>query len=117
MKHRLVSRQEAEEAYSRELFGDLFRFGDIRDGMIVAIRLPERPVPGGSQGKGYLPLTYQYRTADGRTETLATGDGPEVDEARAFLRATVPGLAVDERVELWFEGEVADMGTTLSCCC
>ena len=102
MNHRLVTRQEAEGCYTRELAGESFLFGESGPGTIVAIRLPDRPIPGGVAGKGFMPLTYEYEV-DGRTHTLITRDGPEVDELRAFLRATLHDFRIGERLELWFE--------------
>lgn len=110
MKSRKVTRKEAEDAYTRELYGSPFTFGeDIHDAVTVAVHLPEQPVPGGSQGKGFVPLTYEYET-HGTTHTLITHDGPEVDELRAFLHGTLPDLAIDERVELWFENGATASG-------
>ncbi|MCZ7665093.1 MAG: hypothetical protein M5U22_20160 [Thermoleophilia bacterium] len=113
MRSKKVTRSEAEAAYTRELAGSPFTFGsDIKDAVIVGVRLPDLPTPGGAQGKGYLPLTYEYELA-GERRALVTQDGPEIDEVRAFLHGTLPELAVDERVELWFE-EAIPFGP--SCC-
>lgn len=117
MKHRLVTREEAEGCYTSELAGKPFRFGEGDPGVIVAVKLPEHPIPGGVAGKGILPLTYEYQV-DGRTHTLITRDGPEVDELRAFLRATLEDYRFDERLELWFEdGETLGDGCGCGCGC
>ena len=102
MKTRLVSHAEAEAAYSQELAGESFTHGDVCDARIVGIRLPERPVAGGSQSRGYLPLTFEVES-NGSTQLIQTDEGPEVDEARAFLYGTLPDRALDETLELWFE--------------
>lgn len=102
MKSRRVSREEAERVYGSELAGRSLHFGELQGATIEAIRLPARPTPGGSRGNGFLPLTYEC-SVDGQCHTLITQDGPEVDDLRAFLHATVDDLAADQRVELWFE--------------
>jgi hypothetical protein len=113
MKLRQVTHEEAQQAYTAELEGSPFRYGDICDGRILAISFPERPSPGGTQSKGYLPLTYQIGTSDGPL-LVATDEGPEVDEMRSFLYATLPGIELDEKLELWFDGETGAAG---SCGC
>lgn len=50
----------------------------------------------------------------GTTHTLITHDGPEVAELRAFLQGTLPGLAIDERVELWFENGATAAGSAIA---
>ncbi len=102
MKSRKVSREEAEGAYNSELAGQPFGFSDVGEATIHRVHLPTEPTPGGSQGKGFLPLTYEYRF-EGSTHTHITRDGPEVDELRAFLQATIDDLEIDEHVQLWFE--------------
>lgn len=108
MRRRIVTHEEAEAAFTRELAGDLLPVGDVIEGCdviegrILSIRLPEVPEPGGSEGRGFLPLTYVYETK-GETRTLATYEGPEIDETRSFLRATLPDYEIDQRLELWFE--------------
>ncbi len=102
MKSRKVSREEAEGAYNSELAGQLFGFGSMGEATIQRVRLPAEPTPGGSRGKGFLPLTYEY-SLGGSTHTHITRDGPEVDELRAFVQATIDDLEIDERVQLWFE--------------
>ncbi len=44
--------------------------------------------------------------SDGAVQTVETGDGPQVDEVRAFLYGTLPDRAIDDKLELWFEDEV-----------
>ncbi len=97
MRQRIVTHEEAEAAFTRELAGEPFALGDVENGRIVAIRLPEMPEAGGSEGRGFLPLTYVYE-AEGETRTLATFEGPEIDETRSFLRATLPDYQVDQRL-------------------
>jgi hypothetical protein len=116
MKLRTISKNEAERAFTQELSGDVFNL-DEGQGTIVGIRLPQRPVPGGSQGKGFLPLTYEVRMEGGGVETIPSDEGPEVDEARAFLYATLPEPVVGQRLELWFEGEPTDLEDNVGCCC
>lgn len=102
MRRRVVTQEEAEAAFTRELTGEPMPTGDAVEGRIVSIRVPEVPEPGGSEGRGFLPLTYVYE-ADGETRTLATHEGPQIDETRSFLRATLPDYEIDQRLELWFE--------------
>jgi hypothetical protein len=117
MKRRLISREEAESCYTRELAGEDFHVGHDEPGTITGIRLPDRPVPGGVAGKGYLPLTYEYQV-DGLTHTLITREGPEVDEMRAFLRATLWDYEIDQRLELWFENDASPViGCDCGCGC
>jgi hypothetical protein len=102
VKQRIVTHEEAEAAFTRELAGESFTIGGVNDGRIVAIRLPEMPEAGGSEGRGFLPLTYVYEV-DGEIRTLASYEGPEIAETRSFLRATLPDYEIDQRLELWFE--------------
>jgi hypothetical protein len=116
MKSRVVSRDEAEKAFTRELSGDAFHLEQAR-GTISAIHLPPRPVAGGSQGNGFLPLTYEVRLEGGGIETISSDEGPDVEEARAFLYATLTDRVVGQRLEFWFEGEPQDLQENLGCCC
>lgn len=116
MKTRVVTHDEAEAAFSQEMKGDSFSYGDICDGRIVGIRLPERPAPGGSQGRGIMPLTYQVET-NGDTRVVDTEEGPEVDEFKAFLYGTLPDRAIDEQLELWFEREPLTAEGDCGCGC
>lgn len=115
MRQRIVSHEEAEAAFTRELAGEPM-IGDGDAGRIVAIRLPKMPEAGGSEGRGFLPLIYVYEV-EGETRTLASFEGPEIDETRAFLRATLPDYEVDQTLELWFEGDwkPEDCGCGCSC--
>jgi len=102
MRQRIVTHEEAEAAFTRKLAGEPFTVGDVDNGRIMAIRLSKIPEAGGSEGRGFLPLTY-VNDVDGETRTLASYEGPEIDETRSFLRATLPDYEVDQRLELWFE--------------
>lgn len=102
MERRIVSREEAEAAFTREFGGSTVSSQDGTVTTIEAVRLPEVPLPGGVAGKGFLPLTYVYRDGD-VLRTVDSEEGPEIDEARAVLRATLPDYRVDQRLELWFE--------------
>lgn len=102
---RRVTHEEAEAAYTRELRGEAFSFGDICGAKIAAVRLPDTPFAGGDQGKGFFPLTFEVES-DGAIQTVETGDGPQVDEVRAFLYGTIPDRAIDDKLELWFEDKI-----------
>jgi len=102
MKYRKVFREEAEAAYTHELAGKPFRYSVAGEGTIVGIKLPPGPLPGSTEGRMTLPLTYEY-DVEGETHVMITQDGPEVNELRSFLHATIPDLAIDEMIELWFE--------------
>lgn len=112
MKYRKISREEAEDAYTKEMSGKPFRYSAAGEGTIMGIRLPPGPLPGGAEGRLTLPLTYEYEVG-GETHVMITQDGPEVNELRSFLHATIPDLAIDEMIELWFE---EGGGRTLGCC-
>ena len=100
---RRISREEAEEAYTASLIGVPLDPEDPTGPKISAVVLPEVPTPGGSDGNGYLPLTYEYAN-NGATHTLITTSGPAVEEARRFLSGDAYGDA-EEHVLLWFEVE------------
>lgn len=85
-----------------ELAGRLCGFGGLVAATMPRVHLPAKPTPGGSHGNGFLPLTYEY-SLEGSTHTHITRDGPEVDDLRAFLHATIDDLENGERVQLWFE--------------
>lgn len=105
-----MTREEAERAYGSDLAGLPFVAAGRDDATLEAVRLPAEPTPGGSQGRGFLPLTYRY-SVDGCTHALISRDGPEVDELRAFLHAAIAGIETDDQVVLWFEsGRSPDPG-------
>jgi hypothetical protein len=100
---RRISREEAEEAYTASLVGAPLDPEDPTGPKISAVVLPEEPTPGGSEGIGFLPLTYEYAN-NGATHTLITASGPGVEEARRFLSGGAYG-DVEDPVLLWFEIE------------
>lgn len=116
MEQRIVSREEAEAAFTGEFAGNSVCYEEGSTALIEAVRLPETPVPGGVAGKGFLPLTYVYRSGD-ELRTVETDEGPEVDEARAILRATLPDYRVDQRLELWFEQDWDPEACDCGCGC
>jgi hypothetical protein len=116
MERRIVTRQEAEAAFTREFGGDSICYEEGSTAVIEAVRLPETPTPGGVGGKGFLPLTYVYE-ADGEQHTVESDEGPEVDEARAILRATLPDYRTDQRIELWFEEDFSAASCDCGCGC
>lgn len=66
------------------------------------MKLPDVPSQGGVAEKGFLPLTYVFAEGD-TVHTYESDQGPEVDEAKAFLRSTLPDFRIDQRLKLWFE--------------
>jgi hypothetical protein len=116
MERRLVTREEADAAFTSEFGGDTICYSKGSTALVEAVKLPEAPIPGGVGGKGFLPLTYVYR-ADGELRTVESDEGPEVEEARAILRATLPDYRIDQRLELWFEEGESVGGCDCGCGC
>lgn len=116
MERRIVTREEAEAAFTREFGGSPVTSEDGTVATIEAVRLPEVPLPGGVAGKGFLPLTYVYKQGAELRE-VDTEEGPEIDEARAVLRATLPDYKIDQRLELWFEETWSPDGCGCGCGC
>lgn len=102
MERRIVTREEAEAAFTREFAGSPVCGEDGTVATIEAVRLPDMPSQGGVAGKGYLPLTYVFKSGDELRE-VDSEEGPEIDEARAVMRATLPDYRIDQRLEFWFE--------------
>lgn len=102
MERRIVTREEAEAAFTREFGGSPVCSTDGTMATIEAVRLPAEPLPGGVAGKGYLPLTYVFRDGTELRE-VDSEEGPEIDEARAVMRVTLPDYRIDQRLEFWFE--------------
>lgn len=116
METRIVTREEAEAAFTGEFGGGTVCYEEGSTATIESVKLPELPSPGGVDGKGFLPLTYRYRDGD-ELRDVDSGEGPGVDEARAILRATLPDFRVDQRLELWFEQEWSPEGCDCGCGC
>lgn len=116
METRIVTREEAEAAFTGEFGGGTVCYEEGSTATIESVKLPELPSPGGVDGKGFLPLTYSYRDGD-ELRDVDSGEGPGVDEARAILRATLPDFRVDQRLELWFEQEWSPEGCDCGCGC
>ncbi len=102
MERRIVTREEAEAAFTREFGGSPVSSADGTVATIEAVKLPDVPLPGGVAGKGFLPLTYVYKQGAELRE-VDTEEGPEIDEARAVMRVTLPDYQIDQRLEFWFE--------------
>ncbi|MHB1344768.1 MAG: hypothetical protein ACYCX3_10480, partial [Thermoleophilia bacterium] len=77
MKRRIVTREEAEAAFTREFGGSTVSTLDGAVATIDAVRLPEVPLQGGVAGKGFLPLTFVYRQGAELRE-VDTEEGPEI---------------------------------------
>lgn len=110
MKHRRVTREEAEEVYGAALAGLLMPLDDLPPATVDAVRFPAEPRPGTAAGEWSLPLTYRC-SIDGRTHSLICREGPGVEELRTFLRGALPDIGEDDHVQLWFEG--GQTGTAL----
>ena len=116
METRIVTREEAETAFTNEFGGGKVFYEEGSTATIEAVKLPELPSPGGADSKGFLPLTYRYRDGD-EVKEVDSGEGPGVDEVKAILRATLPDFRVDQRLELWFEKEWTPEGCDCGCGC